>query len=687
MKIEYKYNKTPLVGSLEDFSEKVYLHKVDETKWESVWDDMVKEHHYLGYESVIGGRVKYLISLDKRLIGAISFCSGCYKLGPRDLYIGWDEKSRLDLLQHVVTNNRFLILPWVKIKNLASHILAVSLKKLKVDWERQYEIEPYMVETFVEPGKYLGTCYKASNWTYLGMTKGFGRVGNSFVFHGQVKDIYVIILNKEFYDLFRPDVKRLPNVKDEILGVISRIPIYYEKVLEHAGLTGLSETTVNEELADYLARYIHYLNRIELIEHFVAMVKGLLSDLERKTGDNIAAAYEGCSQARNFLNFLSRSTWDQAGMLDEYQNELSELLVHSDGMITGDCCCFLKKGTHSVGVARQPYGLDKPDNCQIGVMLGYVSPEGYGILDYELFMPEVWFEESHKKFLKECRVPNDVEFKTKNQLLSEMINKIFCSEGFKGKYIGLDLTFGQDQRFLASLPKEMIYFAEIPEDTLVYVSDENVLKIMNEDRRKKASEPVSDSTPIPVRMLANNKILAWETVVLGHNAKGSITAKDKCLPVVEVVDNQPGSALWLYLRRLEDDSIKYALCNASMEASIEDIRKPASMRWTIEECFKECREYLGLDHYEYRTWLAWRRHMLLSFLSHFFVTKLQRKFEVTKDSNGNVTVVVRPAALEEEELKFADDLLVNTRPIKPQPPKPLQINYEIPKIINNDSRV
>jgi hypothetical protein len=122
--VAFQYDKTPLTGEFNLQQKPVRFHKVDKTKWEALWDELVREHHYLGYEGVIGSRVKYVITLGRQIIGAISFCSAAYKLGPRDEYIGWSEEARLAKLQHLVSNNRFLILPWIRLQNLASHILS-----------------------------------------------------------------------------------------------------------------------------------------------------------------------------------------------------------------------------------------------------------------------------------------------------------------------------------------------------------------------------------------------------------------------------------------------------------------------------------------------------------------------------------------------------------------------------------
>ena len=125
--MKYTTNKTPMVGEISDYEEEVLLHKVDETKWEGIWNKLVRKYHYMGYESVIGARIKYIITIGAYIVGAISFCSAAYHLGPRDEYIGWDEETRKQMLAHLVNNNRFLLLPWVSIRNLATRVLSLSL--------------------------------------------------------------------------------------------------------------------------------------------------------------------------------------------------------------------------------------------------------------------------------------------------------------------------------------------------------------------------------------------------------------------------------------------------------------------------------------------------------------------------------------------------------------------------------
>ena len=653
----FQYDKTPLFGEFNLHMHPVRFHKVDETKWEALWDEMVKEHHYLGYEGVIGSRVKYVITLGRQIIGAISFCSAAYKLGPRDAYIGWSEEARLSKLQHLVSNNRFLILPWIRLQNLASHVLAKSLVQLREDWEKQYGVTPYMVETFVDREKYLGTCYVAANWVYLGMTKGYGRQRNTFVYHGQKKDIYVYIMDRAFAREFRPDIKRLQNGREELEEMINGTPIWFPTILKKMGVRWDITDRIRQYFATHVERYLDYLGRKEHKGHFVAMLKGLLSDLDRKSIEPIAIAYEGNGNVRNLSFFVSESKWDDDGMLGEYRREASALLADGDGMLTLDGTDFPKKGNNSVGVARQYCGrLGKVDNCQASVMTGYVSKHGYCLTDYELYMPESWFDGAHTGLHKKCGVPKNLRFRTKNEIASSLIQKNSESGLFPAKYVGADCAFGSDSKFLDSLPEGLVYFVDVRCDCRVFASRPDVAVPPYSGRGRKPVKETISFPPREVKDMAEDESLPWNDVVLGIGAKGPIITNDKYLRVVEVRDGKPGKDVWLYVRKLADGKIKYALCNESADATAEDLRKPALMRWSIEQCFHECKKYLGMDHYETRSWDGWHRHILLCLIAHLFVIKLRMEFNYKPQSPGSAPYTDTPVPLD-DYLKAAESML------------------------------
>jgi SRSO17 transposase len=655
----YQYDKTPLGGKIDDYEGELLLHKVDETKWETYWNQLVQLHHYLGFDSSIGGRVKYIITLGQLIVGAISFCSAMYRLGPRDAYIGWDEETRVAMLPHLVNNNRFLILPWISIKNLASRILSMSLQRMRKDWEKQYDAVPYMAETFVDRGQYLGTCYKASNWTYLGVTKGYGKIGKDFVYHGRKKDLYVYIMDRQFEKRFKPDITRVYDEREELRAMLNGIPMWEPTIMKELGITSSPAQKIERKFIDHLRRYTPYLGRSENKFHFTSMIQGLLSDLKRKSIEPIAIAFEGTDGVRNLTNFMSRSKWDDTGMRDEYRIELSGLLSHDEGMITGDDSCFPKKGENSVGVARQYCGnTGKVDNCQSGVMVGYASTRGYGLVDYELYMPEQWFDSDHAELRKKCDVPSNIQFKTKNKILLKMIQDTVQSGLFPAKYVGVDSAFGSDNDFLDGLPESVIYFADVRGNHPVFADRPDVYIPAYSGRGRKPTHEKTDAAPSTVKEALEKSGAVWERVVLGIGSKGPVIAEDKWLRVSEVRDGLPGKEVWLYARKLADGAIKYALCNAPADASKQEIRKPALMRWSIEQCFKECKDYLGMDHYESRSWDAWYRHILLALIAHLFIIKLRIEFSC-QPNKPNATPYVRNPVSLGEYLEAHQQMLTN----------------------------
>ncbi len=164
-----------------------------------LWKDMMENHHYLQSSKLFGRQLKYLINSSRfGCIGGFGFSSAAWRLEERDRLIGWDDRDRELFLNDVVCNSRFLILPWIRVKNLASHALSLSLSQLGEDWETRYGHKPALVETFIDTKIYSGTCYKAANWTYIGKTKGRGRNDSKHENSISPKDIYIYELKTGF---------------------------------------------------------------------------------------------------------------------------------------------------------------------------------------------------------------------------------------------------------------------------------------------------------------------------------------------------------------------------------------------------------------------------------------------------------------------------------------------------------
>lgn len=158
-------------------------------------------YHYLGYHGPVGENIGYRVrDRQGRDLACILFGAAAWKTQARDEWIGWDHTTRAKNLLYIVNNSRFLILPWVRVDHLASHILGRITRRLRADWKAQYAHEVYLVETFVERDRFRGTCYRAANWTYIGKSKGRSRQDRYFNLSVPIKDIYAYGLCKDFKD-------------------------------------------------------------------------------------------------------------------------------------------------------------------------------------------------------------------------------------------------------------------------------------------------------------------------------------------------------------------------------------------------------------------------------------------------------------------------------------------------------
>lgn len=184
-------------GSLADVGS-VCLEMVSKREEAEVWNEYVHRYHYLGYRQPFGCFARYFVASDHGRLGCLLFSGAAKALRARDRWIGWSESSRLRNLGRVVNNTRFVIFPWVKVKNLASHVLAQAVRRIGGDWEERWSYRPVLLETFVDPRYFAGTCYRAANWRYLGMTTGEGLVRKGRSYTTSPKKIFVQPLADDF---------------------------------------------------------------------------------------------------------------------------------------------------------------------------------------------------------------------------------------------------------------------------------------------------------------------------------------------------------------------------------------------------------------------------------------------------------------------------------------------------------
>jgi len=200
-----------LSGRVDSFAP-VLVERVSDLATRQRFRELIDRYHRLGYKVPYGAHLEYLVSIsqpERIVVGCLQFSSAAWRLQVRDEWIGWDDQTRALNLPQVVNNSRMLLLPWIHLQNLASAMLARALKQLPADWQAQYGVTPLLVETFVDPVQYTGTCYRAANWVELGETSGRGRDDRQHRRHGaQPKRVFLNPLRRDALRRLRGESSR-----------------------------------------------------------------------------------------------------------------------------------------------------------------------------------------------------------------------------------------------------------------------------------------------------------------------------------------------------------------------------------------------------------------------------------------------------------------------------------------------
>lgn len=189
--------ESAVTGSVEDLPG-LRLEAVKGREDSALYNGLIDRYHYLGYTPLPGAQLRYLIRFDGGVLGVLGFGAAAWKVAPRDRWIGWDTGAREAHLPRVLNNARFLILPWVEVRNLASRVLSLAARRIANDFEARYGIRPVLLESFVEQRRFRGTCYRAANWTRVGETTGRGKCDRRHLAELPIKDIYLFPLQRSF---------------------------------------------------------------------------------------------------------------------------------------------------------------------------------------------------------------------------------------------------------------------------------------------------------------------------------------------------------------------------------------------------------------------------------------------------------------------------------------------------------
>ncbi len=397
----------------------------------------------------------------------------------------------------------------------------------------------------------------------------------------------------------------------------------------------LSEADIEQlmdEMGDYMMLFAPAFQRVEQLEQSETYLRGLLGDAARKNVEQMALGLG--ENVRNLQYFVGQSPWKTEPVLAVHQRLVAETLGEADGVALIDESGVVKQGDCSVGVAAQYCGaVGKIANSQNGVYLGYASRKGYSLIEGQLFLPESWFDEAHQGQRAACGVPADLKAKTKPEIGLELLERAVARDSLPFQWVAADELYGDSPTFrdgVAALNKW--YFTEIKCSTLIW---ESLPEVCLPEWKGRGRRPIRlhlrHDTDRPVRvdeLVPTLPTAAWTTATIKEGSKGPLVCSFAFLRLTEARANLPGPEVWLIIRRNLDDPtvVKFYFSNAPADTPLREFVRISGMRWPIEIIFEEDKGEIGLDHYETRSWLGWRHHMLLVALAHHFLVRLRVRF-------------------------------------------------------------
>lgn len=357
------------------------------------------------------------------------------------------------------------------------------------------------------------------------------------------------------------------------------------------------------ELEALKARLAPALGRAETRASAGAFIDGLLGPAERKTGWMLAEQ-AGLERPYRIQSLLGRSAWSADALRDRVREYVLETLGDEGGVLVVDETGFLKKGTHSVGVARQYSGTaGRVDNCQVGVFAAYASRWGQALVDRRLYLPRHWAEDATRR--ARASVPEDVAFATKPALACEMITRALDA-GLPCAWVLADALYGSDFRLRRMLEERgQPYVLAVRSNQSVKFLD-GWLPVQTDPAAMADAIPDAD----------------WQTLSAGEGAKGPRLYRWARLPLRWIAEE--GFERWLLIRRSRHDpgAMAFYFAYAPEGTSLAELAGAAGLRWSIEQAFQRAKDDLGLDHCEARSWHGWHRHMTLVMAAAAYLTKL-----------------------------------------------------------------
>lgn len=352
-------------------------------------------------------------------------------------------------------------------------------------------------------------------------------------------------------------------------------------------------------------------------------VRGLLLDGERKSIEPIAARLpEGNVQA--LQQFVGQSPWEWGPIWERLGKRMTSELEAEPAWVIDDTG-FPKQGEHSVGVARQYSGtLGKTGNCQIAVSLHHVGENGSTALNWRLYLPEEWADDSEKR--EEAGIPENVVFQTKWELALEMIDEV-REWGLPDRVVLGDAAYGEPTAFRQGLEKrELSYALGIQSNIGIWTKPPKRIQGKPTGMgRPPTAWNYGEQKPVSLKEAAL-KATGWKTIRWREGSKGWLESRfwsARVQPSHRYQDGRPPEKeVWLLVEWPESapEPIKYFLCNMPANTTLRRLVRITKCRWKIEQDYQQLKEELGLDHYEGRSWQGWHHHVTLVMIAHAFLT-------------------------------------------------------------------
>ncbi len=389
-----------------------------------------------------------------------------------------------------------------------------------------------------------------------------------------------------------------------------------------------------EEFDAFHARFADLFERSESREQARTYLRGLLTEAQRKNSWQMAEAV-GERIPDRMQRLLYRVPWDADAARDRLQQFVIETFGEAEGIGVVDETGFLKKGTHSVGVARQYTGTaGKRENSQVATVLSYATKDAHVFLDRELYLPQAWASDRPRR--AEGHVPQEVGFATKPQQAIAMLVRAW-EHGVPMRWVTGDEVYGDSPRLRETIQEHgRFYVLAVSANTRVWTERPAVEEPEQQTGgRPRLAPRVAKGAPkarMVSEVIASLPKSAWKRLAVVEGEKGMITYHWARVRVVESRDQLPGPDVWLLARRSPStpDKLSYYLAYVAPKTSLETLVRVASTRYTVEQCIEEAKGETGLSEYEVRFWHSWYRHITLSMMAHAWLASIRRREQEKK---------------------------------------------------------